>query len=180
MMRSWLPILVACGMGPACGSAQAPAASPSSPSESSPEPREASAPGVSPSAAVSAAPPSSSGAPSSSGSSSPPPATGGSVLVGEIAGTPHFDPKPPIEAIKADLLDCFNRARGTNPALHGKLTLKIVVNEAGHVNRVDASPGGLADDAGFLGCVTDVLKARAEFPKPGGMATVTAPLVFRR
>jgi hypothetical protein len=100
--------------------------------------------------------------------------------VGEIAGTPRFDPKPPIEAMKTDLLDCFNQARGANPALHGKLTLKIVVNEAGHVNRVDANHGGLGDDAGLLACVSDALKARAQFPKPGGMATVIAPLVFRR
>jgi hypothetical protein len=103
--------------------------------------------------------------------------------VGDVPGTPRFDPKPAIEAMKPDLLDCFNRARGANPALHGKLTLNIVVNEAGHVNRVDASPGGpgvLAGDAGLVACIGDTMKARAQFPKPGGMATVTAPLVFRR
>lgn len=102
------------------------------------------------------------------------------MLVGEIPGTLHFEPKPAVEALKVDLLDCFNRARGANAALHGKLTLTIVVNEAGHVNRVDAKPGGLADDPALVGCVSDVVKSGAQFPKPGGMATVTAPLVFRR
>jgi hypothetical protein len=184
MRNEWLVIFVACGMGSACGGgSQVPASSASAPAESSSaSERPGAAVGVPSSTAAASATAStpSVGASSSAGSANPPPATGGSVLVGEIAGTPKFDPKPPIEGVKADLLDCFNQARGANPALHGKLTLKIVVNEAGHVNRVDANPGGLADDAALVACISDVLKAGAQFPKPGGMATVTAPLVFRR
>ncbi|HSY24313.1 MAG TPA: hypothetical protein VK841_19430 [Polyangiaceae bacterium] len=184
MRNEWLAIFVACGMGPACsGGSQVPASSASAPAESSSASERPETAGAVTSATPAASAPASTpsvGASSSAGRASPPSATGGSVLVGEIAGTPKFDPKPPIEGVKADLLDCFNQARGANPALHGKLTLTIVVNEAGRVNRVDANPGGLGDDASLLACVSDVLKARAQFAKPGGMATVTAPLVFRR
>jgi len=172
-----MTIVVAYGAGWACGGGGQVAAS--SPSSESPATSASSAPAASSSPIGSgpSAPAASSAPPASS---PPPPATGGAVLVGDIAGTPRFDPKPAVEAVKPDLLDCFNRARGANPALHGKLTLQIIVNEAGQVNRVDANRGGLADDAGFIACISHVLKTGAQFPKPGGMATVTAPLIFRR
>ena len=54
----------------------------------------------------------------------------------------------------------------------------IVVNEAGNVVNVEADQEGSAYDASLVACIGDALKA-AHFPKPGGMATVTAPLVFR-
>jgi hypothetical protein len=101
----------------------------------------------------------------------------GYVFIGEIAGTPKFDPKSTLEGLKPQLLDCYQRARVTAPALRGKLTLHITVNEAGAVTRVDGQ--GPANDAGFVGCLGDALKAGGPFPRPGGTAVVTAPLVFR-
>jgi hypothetical protein len=101
------------------------------------------------------------------------------VLVGDIVAPKGFDPKPTIDAFKPQLLDCYNQARASNPALHGKVALKIQINEAGAVNGVDAEPGGKPVDPALLACIGDAMKARAHFPKPGGMATVTAPLVFR-
>jgi hypothetical protein len=102
------------------------------------------------------------------------------VLVGEIAGTPKFDPKPTIEGAKEELVSCYRKARATNPALHGKLTLRIAVNEGGHVTNVEANPGGSADDPALVACIAGAFKAGVTFPKPGGSATVMAPLVFRR
>jgi hypothetical protein len=101
-------------------------------------------------------------------------------LIGEIAATPKFDPKKTLEAFKSELLDCYRQARVTHPDLHGKLTLKIGVNEAGNVLRVDADPGGSANDDALVACLRDAMKERAQFQKPGGGATVVAPLVFRR
>ncbi len=158
-------VLAACG-----GSAPPPAAAPE-PTPASPAP--APAPGASaPSPAESAAPPA---------SAAPPPApvpTGGSVLVGEIAAPPHFDPKPTLDAAKHDLLACYDKARQANPGLRGKLKLVITVNEAGAVTRVDGETGAPAYDPTLIACIGEALKA-AHFPKPPGLATVTAPLVFR-
>jgi hypothetical protein len=105
--------------------------------------------------------------------------TGGSVLIGDIAAPPHFDPKPTIEALRPDLLACFNRVRASNPPLHGKLTLRIQVNETGATLTVDAEPGGSANDPALVSCLGDAIK-QARFPKPGGSAIVSAPLVFRQ
>jgi hypothetical protein len=107
-----------------------------------------------------------------------PPATGGSVLVGDIVAPPSFDPKPAVVSAKDNLLACYNKARGATPALRGKLTLRINVNEAGKVMLVDAAPGGSANDATLVACLSDVLRA-VKFPKPPGSAIVSAPLVFR-
>jgi hypothetical protein len=76
------------------------------------------------------------------------------------------------------MLACYNKARQNNPSLHGKLKLRINVNEAGSVVLVDAEPGGTAEDPALVACLGEAIKA-AHFSKPGGMATITAPLVFR-
>jgi hypothetical protein len=108
-----------------------------------------------------------------------PPPTGGSVLVGDINAPKGFDPKPVVSSMSGELVGCFNQARAGNPSLHGKLTLHITVNEAGAVLSVDADPGGRAYDPVLVQCIGDAMKTGAHFPKPGGTATVTAPLVFR-
>jgi hypothetical protein len=100
------------------------------------------------------------------------------VLIGEIASGPSFDPKATLDGIKPELLSCYNQARQNNPALRGKLKLRINVNETGSVLVVDAEPGGAAGDPALVACLGVAIKA-VRFPKPAGMATVTAPLVFR-
>jgi hypothetical protein len=103
------------------------------------------------------------------------------VLVGDINAPKNFNPKPTILKMQQQLVDCFNQARATNPDLRGKLTLRITVNEAGVVNGVEADPsaGGHANDPALVSCIESAMKAGAHFPKPGGTATVVAPLVFR-
>jgi hypothetical protein len=76
------------------------------------------------------------------------------------------------------MIGCYNKARASKPDLAGKLKLLILVNAAGTVLKVDAEAGGSANDQHLVDCLGDVLKTAA-FPKPGGMATVVAPLVFR-
>jgi hypothetical protein len=78
------------------------------------------------------------------------------------------------------MLDCYNKARSTNPTLRGKLKLKITVSAAGSVTNVDADAGDSAYDPALLVCLGDAFKA-APFPKPGASmtATVIAPVVFR-
>jgi hypothetical protein len=99
-------------------------------------------------------------------------------LVGDIPAAKHFDPKPAIEASKPSLLECYNRARANAPELSGKLKMRIVINEAGSAIAAEAEPGGSANIPALVACVGEALKA-ATFPKPGGSATVVAPLVFR-
>jgi hypothetical protein len=100
------------------------------------------------------------------------------VLVGEIVAPPSFDPKATVVAAKPQLLICYNQARQVTATLRGKLKLRVNVNEAGSVVRVDAEDGGSANDPTLLSCLGDAIKA-LHFQKPGGMATVTVPLVFR-
>jgi hypothetical protein len=109
----------------------------------------------------------------------PPPATGGSVLIGEIAAPKSFDPKSSVVSLQPQLLACYNQARATNPSLRGKLKVRFVVNEAGTVINVDAEPGGTASDEGLVSCISSAARA-AHFPKPAGTATVLVPLVFRQ
>jgi hypothetical protein len=104
--------------------------------------------------------------------------TGGSVLVGDIAAAPGFDPKATLVSAKPDLVTCYNKARQTTPSLRGKLTLRINVNEVGKVMLVDSAPGGTANDPALVSCLSDTLRV-VTFPKPNGSATVSAPLVFR-
>jgi hypothetical protein len=100
------------------------------------------------------------------------------VRIGEIAATPQFDPRATLETLRPDLLACYRKALATNAAIRGKVTLRIQLAESGAVLRVDAEPGGQAGDPGLIGCIRDDFKANARFPKPGGSATVLAPLVF--
>jgi hypothetical protein len=146
-----------------CGSSTpAPAAAPSG--STSPEPAATDA-----AAAASAAAP----------STPPPVPTGGAVLIGEINAPKSFNPRPAVEALTGQLVGCYNQARAAKPDLHGKITLQISVNEAGAVLSVDAAPGGHANDPALVRCIEAAMKADAHFPKPGGTATVNAPLVFR-
>jgi hypothetical protein len=99
------------------------------------------------------------------------------VLVGDIVAPKQFNPKPVIESLKPAMLDCYNQSRAANPSLHGKLKLRIQVNEAGTVIAVDAERGGTADDPALVACLGAALR-QVRFPKPGGVATVIAPMVF--
>ena len=101
------------------------------------------------------------------------------MLIGEINAPKTFNPRPVLETFSSQLVDCYNKARSADPSLRGKVTLQISVNEAGAVLSVDAAPGGHANSPSLVTCINDLLKASAHFPKPGGMATVNAPLVFR-
>jgi hypothetical protein len=181
----------------ACGAASTPAPpvaeapSPSStlatPPASAPAPSSSAPPSPSEAASASAVAPAS--------APLPPMPTGGRVLIGEIAGTPGFDPKATLEASKPLLLDCYNQARRENPALHGKLKLRIHINEAGVVLLVDAevrpeagrhpegdqgeppAPGSSAADPTLVSCIDGALRA-VRFSRPAGSAVVVAPLVF--
>jgi hypothetical protein len=159
---SLLAVLVAVVTG--CGA--------STPEPASPDP----APSPSASSSSSASP-----APSASSSSptTPLPVTGGAVFIGEINSSKTFDPRPTLEGFSSQLVDCYNHARATHPDLRGKVTLHVTVNEAGAVLSVDAAPGGHANDATLVACINDAMKVGAHFPKPGGMAVVNTPLVFR-
>lgn len=101
------------------------------------------------------------------------------MLVGDINAPRSFDPKPTLVALAPRLLGCYNQARTGNPSLHGKLTVRIVVNEAGMGLSADAEPGGHAYDPVLVKCIDGLVKDGVKFPKPGGTATISAPLVFR-
>jgi len=102
----------------------------------------------------------------------------GTVVIGAMAATGHFDPKSTLDDLRPDLMACFRRVHASNPAIHGKVTLRIQVDEAGLVLNVDAHPGGPANDPALIACIRDDFKANAHFARPGGSATIVAPLVF--
>jgi hypothetical protein len=158
-----LCLLVGCASNPP---PVAPAAAPAS---------AGSAPATSAVSAPTTSAPAASSAPRAASAAAPP--SPGYVFVGEIAGTPKFDPKPTLEGMKPQLLECYGKARATTPTLRGKLTLHIAVNEAGAVLHVEGQ--GPAADPAFVTCIGEALKAGGPFPRPGGSAVVTAPLVFR-
>jgi hypothetical protein len=168
----WMLMMAACGSKPAMPVATSGTSDVASaaPSASSVAP---SAPASVPTEASSAVPPASTSAPVG------PVPTGGSVMIGDIMGPPNFDPKPTLVALKPKLVDCFNQARAGNPSLHGKITMRILVNEAGTGMSAEADPGAPAYDPALVKCVDGVIKAGVKFPKPGGMATISAPFVFR-
>jgi hypothetical protein len=91
----------------------------------------------------------------------------------------HFNPKPTLDSLSLDLVGCYQKARARKPSLHGKLKLRVVVNEAGAVQSVESESGGSADDPSLVACIGDAMK-EATFPKPSGMATIVVPLVFRQ
>lgn len=172
---SALLLAAACGSHPAPApvSAAAPAAGSAAEASSAPAPAPFSEAASASAAASTTSPPVAAAPP-------PPPPTGGVVLVGEIVAPKGFNPNPVVKAMKPRMLDCFNKARATNPELHGRLTLHVQVNEAGKVLTVDGDPSGKAYDPALVGCIGDAMKANAHFPKPGGMATINVPLVFHR
>ncbi len=135
---------------------------------------------VRPSASAPAPAPASASASASAPAPAPakPPATGGSVLIGEIAAPKAFDPKPTVVSLQPQLLACYNQARADTPGLHGKLKVRVVVNEAGTVINVDEEPGGTASNAEMLSCISSATRV-VHFPKPAGTATIVVPLVFR-
>jgi hypothetical protein len=163
-------VLAIAGCAPAAAPPLAPAPEPGVASASSPEPGQ---PGPSVSAPPAATPP----APASAATPPAPLPTGGTVRVGDVVAPPSFDPKPTLAAAKPQLLPCYNQARQNNPSLHGKLNLRIHVNETGAVLLVDAEPGGSASDPTLVSCIGEAFKLLV-FPKPGGTATLIVPLVF--
>ena len=139
------------------------------------------APACAPAPAPAPAPASASApAPASASAPAPAPArpTGGSVLFGDIAAPKGFDPKATLEAASPAILSCYADARATRPSLRGKLRLRFVVNEGGRVISVDADAGEPAYDAALVDCIGRVLR-ETPFAKPGGTATILAPLVLR-
>lgn len=154
----------------ACGGAQT-SGGPASPapavSQEGPAPSAASGPASSAPAASEA--PSSASAPSIANVA---------VRIGEIPGTPDFDPHATLETLRPNLLACYRKALQANPTIRGKVSLRIHLNQSGTVLRVDAEPGGPGSDPGLVGCISDDFQQSARFPKPGGSAIVVAPLVF--
>jgi hypothetical protein len=167
MRAGWLVFLVACGGGQVtAGAAPAPSATVAGPT--GPAVASSAVPPVPPVPAL----------PAPSATAMEPATAGDVVLIGEIAGTPKFDPKSTLDGAKADLLECYRKARAVHPSLRGKVTLRIVVNEGGHAVNVEAEPGGTANDPALVACIADALRSNVTFQKPGGSATVIAPLVF--
>jgi hypothetical protein len=104
--------------------------------------------------------------------------TGGSVLIGEIAAPKSFNPAPTLAGLVPNFLACFRSVRAKVPSLRGKLKLRVTVNEAGAPQSVAAEPGGSANDPALVSCLADALRG-ATFPKPGGTAIISVPLLFR-
>ena len=166
-MRAWWfggLLLGACAGAAAQAPPTAPSAMPTGSASAAPSAAESPAPAASASSVTSAAP--------------GPVPTGGSVLLGEIAAPKGFDPTPTLVALQPKLVACYNQARASNSSLHGKVKLRVEINEVGSVLSVSSEAGGSANDPTLVACVGDGIKA-VSFPKPRGTATLIVPMVFR-
>ena len=82
-----------------------------------------------------------------------------------------------INVSRAAIKRCYDKALMSNPLLKGKLSVKIVINQQGRVNRTEIVEDSL-HDAEVSKCVKGVI-GRLRFPKPAdGTATVTFPFAF--
>ena len=82
-----------------------------------------------------------------------------------------------INVSRAAIKRCYDKALISNPQLKGKMSIKIVINKEGRVDRTEIVDDSL-HDAEVAKCVKGVI-GRLRFPKPAdGTATVTFPFAF--
>ena len=82
-----------------------------------------------------------------------------------------------ISVSRAAIKRCYDKALISNPQLKGKMSIKIVINQQGRVDKTDIVDDTL-HDAEVAKCVKGVV-GRLRFPKPAdGTATVTFPFAF--
>ncbi|MBP5201430.1 AgmX/PglI C-terminal domain-containing protein [bacterium] len=82
-----------------------------------------------------------------------------------------------INVSRAAIKRCYDKALISNPQLNGKMSIKIVINKEGRVDRTEIVDDSL-HDAEVAKCVKGVI-GRLRFPKPAdGTATVTFPFAF--
>jgi len=82
-----------------------------------------------------------------------------------------------INVSRAAIKRCYDKALISNPQLKGKMSVKIVINQQGRVDKTEIVDDTL-HDAEVAKCVKGVI-GRLRFPKPAeGTATVTFPFAF--
>lgn len=82
-----------------------------------------------------------------------------------------------INVSRAAIKRCYDKALTSNPQLRGKMSVKIVINQQGRVDKTEIVDDTL-HDAEVAKCVKGVI-GRLRFPKPAdGTATVTFPFAF--
>ena len=82
-----------------------------------------------------------------------------------------------INVSRAAIKRCYDKALISNPQLKGKMSIKIVINKDGRVDKTEIVDDTL-HDAEVAKCVKGVI-GRLRFPKPAeGSATVTFPFAF--
>lgn len=82
-----------------------------------------------------------------------------------------------INVSRAAIKRCYDKALISNPQLKGKMSIKIVINQQGRVDKTEIVDDTL-HDAEVAKCVKGVI-GRLRFPKPAeGSATVTFPFAF--
>lgn len=114
----------------------------------------------------------------STGTTPSPSASNPVVTIGDITSPSTFDPKSLLDDALPRLRECYAAALKVTPSLHGKMMVRVVVNEAGKVTNVEEDKS-TTKDAGLFECVKTALSPIA-FPKPGGMATILVPLKFKQ
>ncbi len=82
-----------------------------------------------------------------------------------------------INVSRSAIKRCYDKALISNPQLKGKMSIKIVINKDGRVDKTEIVDDTL-HDAEVAKCVKGVI-GRLRFPKPAeGTATVTFPFAF--
>lgn len=86
--------------------------------------------------------------------------------------------EPYLRGKVASLLACYAQTREQHPGQHGRLDLKLTMNERGVVELAEVVKSTISDDDGQM-CLVQALQ-RFKFPQPpgGGQSTVTFQLGF--
>jgi hypothetical protein len=85
-----------------------------------------------------------------------------------------------LEAMHGDLLACYKKRVAVNPSAHGFITVDILVEANGKVERVETTGGAVLGD-GTMACIVDRIK-RASFDPVhgGGTQHIRVPFSLRR
>ena len=74
---------------------------------------------------------------------------------------------------------CYQDGLVRNPALEGRVAVKFAIARDGSVATAEEAPESALPDAEVRSCVVRAFSALS-FPEPGGVVTVTYPIVFSR
>jgi len=85
-----------------------------------------------------------------------------------------------LDAMRPDLLACYQTRLTAQPTAHGFITATIVIDPQGGVRRVDTTGGAILGEKTMACIVQRIKRGKFDPPRGGGTLTVVAPFGLRR